>query len=457
MMYRVRQPLATGHSRRRARALLALVLFSLAPRPAAANHAIAFFRGEQHGPLSPRRSTNIRVEGEELSFEVPDDLSDARVTAVYRMKAEAAESAEVAFVFVRALRSSLNMPPVSASVEIDGAPIEYRVVTDGELLEPRLRAWIDERPELSRALRGAAEARRQGASEEEILGPLRAAGGPCAPSCDGLIQWYELAGLPARDVFSLRREWALDAAREAIPEAVEELQRDWSTLAGDRRLGFLLFPLEFVAGGARTVRVRYEHRPTVDRRERVPGVWIYEYLLSPAQRWASFGPLDVQIRAPGGVQFAANLPLQREGDVFRAHLQTLPPGELTFSLMPTRGLWLGLSRHEHYWAILGAAIGFAALLAGVFLGRAWASRPRWQRVVFGLLVAGPLAALAALGVQRLLLLSFPRDALGFDNGYFDRPDSDFLVPLGGLAGALVALLASLWRRKARLTPARQTR
>jgi hypothetical protein len=245
----------------------------------------------------------------------------------------------------------------------------------------------------------------------------------------------------------LRCERALDAAREAIPEAVEDLQRGWSTLPEKRRLGFLLFHLDFTAGQARTVEVRYAHTPTVDKRDIVPGVWTYEYLLSPARRWASFGPLDVNIRVPTDVDFSAALPFHREGNVLRAHFDALPDGELTFSVMPTRGRWLGLSRHEHYWAVLAAGMGLSALAGGAVASRIVAARPWWQRALFAVLAAGPLAALAAFAVLRLFLMVFPRHALGFDNGYFDRPSADFLVPFGGIAGALAALVSPFVGRR----------
>jgi hypothetical protein len=178
----------------RARALPVLLLAWFAPRPAAANHAIAFFRGERHGPLSPQRSSSVRVEREDLSFELPDDADDAQVTAVYRMKAEATESADVAFVFTRAAWSSQMMYSPSASVEVDGAPIEFRRLSDGEILEPRLRAWIEERPDLASALRAAIEARKKDPEEAERL--LQTKGAPCTEGCSALRDWYELASLP---------------------------------------------------------------------------------------------------------------------------------------------------------------------------------------------------------------------------------------------------------------------
>jgi hypothetical protein len=317
----------------RALAILVLLLVAGASRQAAANSAVALFRGQRHGPLTPQRSTNVRVEREDLVFDLLD-LHDARVTASYRMTAAAAESADVAFAFVRDMSGPITFHGVPASVEVDGAPVDADIATDGQILEPRLRAWLDARPELQRALRAAAEEAPRSTDPDR---PLREAGGPCAGGCRALLGWSQMVGKHDPGL-SMRREWALDAAREVIPEAVEELQRGWCTLPERHRLGFLLFRLDFSAGQTRDVTVRYEHVPTVDRRTHALGVRTFEYLLSPAKRWAAFGPLDVTVLVPDQVAFSSPRPFRHEGGVLRASFDTLPDGELTFSVMSTQGL-----------------------------------------------------------------------------------------------------------------------
>jgi hypothetical protein len=410
--------------------------------PAAANNAPALFRGERHGPLVPQRSTNVRVDREDLAFDIPDDLFAARVTAAYRMTAVAAEHTDVGFAFVRALGGPRNLQNVTASVELDGAPLDFEVATDGEILEPRLRAWLAAHPELETKLHAAAA---EASSTPDPDRALREAGGPCAGGCRALLAWSQMVG--AHDPgLSMRREFALDAAREVIPEAVAELSRGWSTLPEGRRLVFLLFRLDFAAGQTREVTVRYEHRPTVDRLSRVREIETFEYLLSPAQRWAAFGPLDITVRVPAEVICSSKLPFRREGAAFHAAFPALPEGDLTFSVMPTHGLWLGLERHGAYWAILVAAVGLATILAGAAAGLLSVRRLAWQRALLALFVAGPLAAIAALSVLRPLVAALPRNALGFDDGY-DRPSADFLVPLGGLAGAAAAFTVTAVRRR----------
>jgi hypothetical protein len=424
-----------------------LVAASVSP-PAAANGAVTLFRGQRHGPLAPQRSTNVRVDREDLLFDLLD-LYTARVTASYRLTAAAAENADVAFAFVRDMSGPIFYQGLPGSVEVDGTPVDAETATDGQILEPRLRAWLDARPELRRALRAAAEEAPRSTDPDR---PLREAGGPCAGGCRALLEWSQMVDEHDPGI-SMRREWALDAAREVIPEAVEELQRGWCTLPERHRLVFLLFRLDFSAGQTRSVTVRYEHVPTVDRRTHAPGVRTFEYLLSPAKRWAAFGPLDVTVRLPDQVAFSSPRPFRHEGGALRASFDTLPDGELTFSVMSTKGLWLGLSRHGAYWAVLAAALGLAGMLSGAAFGTLLSRGPRRRRVLLSLLFAGPLSALAALAVLLPLQARLPQDALGFDDDYSDglRPARPgFLVRLAAVAGAVAAVAVStaLARRRA---------
>src|SRR5688572_28787488 len=142
-----------------------LVLVALVPRAAQANTAPALWLGERHGVVVPQRSTNVRIDDERLTFRIEPDSADAQVTAVYRMTAAAAENVEMAFAFVRPTGGYPTLTSVEASVAIDGTEVEYRLKTDGELLEPALHAWLDARPDFAR-------------------------GAPCrASGCPSLMQW----------------------------------------------------------------------------------------------------------------------------------------------------------------------------------------------------------------------------------------------------------------------------
>jgi hypothetical protein len=381
-------------------------------RVAQANTAPALALGERHGALVPQRSTNIRVDGERLEFELEADSWDADVTAAYRMTARNAESVEIAFAFVRAMGGYPTLGPVPASVTVDGTEVEFVIKTDGEILEPRLHAWLETHP---------------GASAR----------------FPALAEWLSMrdVGLP------LRRERALEAAREVIPEAVEELQRGWSSLPEQRRLAFLLFRVDWSAGQSRTVSIRYRHQATADRTQHVNGVLRFEYLLGPARRWASFGELDVVVHLPPETDFRSELPFRREGNVRRAHFSALPPRDLTFSVMSTRGLWLGLPRHRDYWALLAFAISLPGVAIGVIIGAWRPTSPSSHRLPRALLAA-LLALVPGLLVSFWLGARLPDNALAYDDGIEPKPRTDFLVGIGCVAAALTALtIASIRKRR----------
>ncbi len=428
------------------RAALVILAVMASPRPARANAAPMIFLGERHGPIAPRSSASIHVVREELSFDVPDDLSPAKVTAKYTMRADARERVTIAFAFVRArfgaAGSSLR---IDASIAIDGAPIDARLTSDGELLEPKLHAWVDAHPDVARALRAASGAAYPRDEAERIL---RSLGSPCGDGCRALVEW---ASIPAEHAGDVKHEWALRAARELIPDEVEALHRGWSTLAEKREIGFLIFEADMDRDRTREIAVRYEHRATRDSRDTVNGTYLFEYLLSPASRWASFGPLDVTIRVPARASFASPRAFTRDPSTgaLRASFATLPPGELTFTVTSTEGLWLGLARHRSYWILLGAAIATAATLTSTALGLIAARRPE-RSALFVALPGGLFAFVVAFMVRAALCGALPRHALAFESGNYDPPDSDWMVQAAGLLGAVVTVIACVVRsRRAR--------
>lgn len=190
----------------------------------------------------------------------------------------------------------------------------------------------------------------------------------------------------------------------------------WSDISSEH-LGWLVFDLGFAAGQTRTVEVGYIHCPSRDDGERVNPVFTYDYLLSPAKSWASFGPLHLRVQLPAGAELlSTTVPLVRDGNGYRADLAGLPDGELTFELMPTGGLWFGMSNSSSYFGLLFAVV--LALVLGVCwpLGRAWrrASPLRSSiSMVLGICVLVMLLVSVALSLLGQLM---PRHALGFGYG-----------------------------------------
>jgi hypothetical protein len=126
--------------------LLALLLLAVAPsRVAHANMARSYWSGELHGPLMAQGPTQVRVDSEELSFTVADDLATAQVVATYHLTngGAAASSGDVAFVFERGEQERGEGEPQAAppSVTIDGIAAAFRAVTEPDEQASRGSAW----------------------------------------------------------------------------------------------------------------------------------------------------------------------------------------------------------------------------------------------------------------------------------------------------------------------------
>ncbi|MDE7454186.1 MAG: hypothetical protein K2N22_07255 [Clostridia bacterium] len=66
-----------------------------------------------------------------------------------------------------------------------------------------------------------------------------------------------------------------------------------------------------------------------------PRLYRYEYLLSPAKCWASFGTLDIVINTPYYLvknSYASKFGFEKTESGYTAHLEGLPDGELVFSM-----------------------------------------------------------------------------------------------------------------------------
>jgi hypothetical protein len=433
---------------RSAPAIVLAAAFLAAPRPARANMAKMVLDGERYGTIVPDGATAVRVDREALSFVIGAGLGTATVTAAYQLTntGAAAEGADVAFAFVRGERGDHD-PAAHASIEADGAPLELRAMTDAALLDPKLRAWLEAHPEVDEELRSP--------DVEVHRGRLRAlvadAGGRCDFDCGRLLAWHRsVTGDDEHRLSTTAEDEALlGAAREAVPAAADELMARWSTLARERRdarLGFLLFHLDFQPGQTRNVTVHYEHHAEADRSAFVNTLYGFDYLLSPARRWAGFGTLDVSVRVPKNVQFRSGpMRFRDEGDTRRLTLRGLPDGEMHFDVMSLDGLWLGMTEPGGYWAILIVALAPTAIGVGAAAGRLWAGASRWRRILLHLFAAGPLSAACSLAVLVLLGVVFPRHALG--SGYGPLLGVALLIILAVPAGALASAASAA--RKAR--------
>lgn len=110
----------------------------------------------------------------------------------------------------------------------------------------------------------------------------------------------------------------------------------------------LTYTVDFPAGAAREVAVSYPSRGL--GRSDWSSHWrhTFTYLLSPARHWADFGTLDVAVTTPESSPYViqSSLPLEEAGERrYTAHFDSLPDGELTFTLYPRLSITLADRLH----------------------------------------------------------------------------------------------------------------
>ena len=83
------------------------------------------------------------------------------------------------------------------------------------------------------------------------------------------------------------------------------------------------------------------------------------YVFGQGDRWAGFGPVEVEVRLPPLWQAAASLPLRRDGDRLVSTFDRLPAAALGLGVRPAGERW---SRWERWLPWVGAGAGLVLLL-----------------------------------------------------------------------------------------------
>ena len=133
---------------------------------------------------------------------------------------------------------------------------------------------------------------------------------------------------------------SVTADGQALSFTQQEVEND----DPDRERTALVYTVEFPAGGTREVAVSYPSFSYSIQEGTTYWRHTFTYLLSPAQYWAHFGTLDVEISAPEEAPYVidSTLPLEEAGEGrYTAHFDGLPEGELEFTLYrePSITLW----------------------------------------------------------------------------------------------------------------------
>ncbi len=93
-----------------------------------------------------------------------------------------------------------------------------------------------------------------------------------------------------------------------------------------------------------------------------PFKYVYTYLLSPAKGWHSFGALDIRVQTPYYMLESDGFDFQADEGGFSLSLQTLPDGELSFTLCASQQPQ-AVRRKESRWWVVGIVLCIGVLLA----------------------------------------------------------------------------------------------
>lgn len=212
---------------------------------------------------------------------------------------------------------------------------------------------------------------------------------------------------------------------------------------GQHELHFVQFALDLPAGLTATLEVSFDQTAAADRTARIHPLYHYQYLILPAKSWASFGPLEVAVRAPGPEKafFASNLPMTYDGAEYKASFPGLPPEDLAFSFMSKRGLVGSMVTTGPYYLF---AFGLLLIIAGLLgWGIGWlAGLIRHKGWSVGAAVAGALLVGSLLDILGSFAIMGMLPALSDQNygvAFAAVGQSLVAVPFTTLAAIIVAI------------------
>ena len=106
---------------------------------------------------------------------------------------------------------------------------------------------------------------------------------------------------------------------------------EWEDYIADKMMKWLQYELEFEPGETLVNAVSAPAFPDIDASYKPP-MYVYYYLLSPASSWKKFGTLDVVIETDQYLQKNSPGTFEKTGSGYKAHFDSLPDGDLSFSL-----------------------------------------------------------------------------------------------------------------------------
>ena len=293
------------------------------------------------GAILPGKPTLARVEREKLTIEFvpqenyPETLSRADVHAEYVIANPTGKPLHLDIGFpISGAAPMLYETPVM----LDGKPIEWRLVGYEELIRPLMpslvkavRTWQKRHPtavELAAQMRSLQRQQlppgeRRGREEalwQQLRAELVKAGveAPSRSAVDALRPSIgEEYGISReawpQDMWEIRGALRETGQRGLLPEGrwqVSETMVDPATGRETRpayadsyspAVSMLTFSIHLDANSTHTLAVRYRQGPGGNEEWPSEHSYQFQYVLRTTGGWASFGPMDVTVKAPAGL------------------------------------------------------------------------------------------------------------------------------------------------------------
>ncbi|MPM99580.1 hypothetical protein SDC9_146772 [bioreactor metagenome] len=183
-------------------------------------------------------------------------------------------------------------------------------------------------------------------------------------------QGYTSAQLADVQIMNLLRKTLTDT------KSVMITSDDLAAVLEQQRIIGMVYEVTFAPQQTKTIEVGYLINGTMDRTATVAAVYRFEYLLSPAQYWAYFANLQVDIYTPEQAPYLTESSLsftKIEAGHYRYTGADLPDGELSFTLYRYEQISTAdyISKKLADWSLYLPAValigGIAALTCGAVL------------------------------------------------------------------------------------------
>lgn len=199
------------------------------------------------------------------------------------------------------------------------------VLTVGDVSKPDVKAYTEDgEKELNAAVRTAT-------SEQDAASFLR----------EKLKQTEVCQAHPTEEFLSELTAAALRAAGDITKQGVAFGDGELYDFLAKQRILLLTYEVPFPAGGTRQVSVQYPMSGEMNAEKTASPVYSYGYLLNPAKNWAKFQNLSIRVVSPKEAPYVvrSSFPMTRSQDgSYTAKFNSLPDGDLTFSLYPSEKL-----------------------------------------------------------------------------------------------------------------------